>query len=268
MNKMFTKNSYHGIDPELVKMVRMAAKKAVRKGGLSQDDLPDIEQELMIAMLSGMKQHDPGKSSRKTFLTMLLKRQISAVCRQRLRPSKRFQHNLISLNSEIEIDEEPCELVELVNSDHEIANNPRPESESCNNAALRMDLEDVLEKLPPDCWLICDGLKTMNITELAASMKTTRTTLHKKIEVIRGLMKKQGLSAYLPERRTDASTPADGGDCAGRSIVVNEARPKTEGTERRGGGEFGGGEHRGGGERCGSGDRRGGFGGGGNRRSY
>ena len=69
---MFTKNSYRGIDPELVKMVRMAAKKAVRKGGLPLDELPDIEQELMIAMLSGMKQHDPGKSSRKTFLTMLL----------------------------------------------------------------------------------------------------------------------------------------------------------------------------------------------------
>jgi len=203
MNKMFTKNSYRGIDPELVKMVRMAAKKAVRKGGLPLDELPDIEQELMIAMLSGMKQHDPGKSSRKTFLTMLLKRQICAVYRQRLRPSKRFQHNLASLNSEIEIDEEPCELIELVNSDHEITNNPRPESESCNTAALRMDMEGVLGKLPYECWLICEGLKTMNIKELAKSMNTTRTTLHKKIEEIRSLMEKQGLSAYLPESGTD-----------------------------------------------------------------
>ena len=196
---MFTKNSYRGIDPELVKMVRMAAKKAVRKGGLSLDELPDVEQELMIAMLSSMKQHDPGKSSRKTFLTMLLKRQISAVYRQRLRPSKRFQHNLASLNSEIEIDGDTCELIELVNSDHEIANNPRPESESCNNATLRMDLEGVLGKLPPDCWLICEGLKTMNITELAEYLNITRRTLHKKLEQIRGLMEKQGLSAYLPE---------------------------------------------------------------------
>jgi RNA polymerase sigma factor (sigma-70 family) len=203
MNKMFTKNSYRGIDPELVKMVRKAAKKAVRKGGLSQDELPDIEQELMIAMLSAMEQHDPGKSNRKTFLTMLLKRRLSAVYRQRLRPSKKFQHNLSSLSSEIEIDGDTCELIELVNSNHEIENNPRPESESCNNAALRMDLEGVLGKLPPDCWLICDGLKTMNITELAEYLKTTRGTLHKKLEQIRSLMEKQGLSAYLPGSRTN-----------------------------------------------------------------
>lgn len=205
MNEMFTKNSYRGIDPELVKMVRKAAKKAVMKGGFSQDELPDIEQDLMLSMLSGMEQHDPGKSNRKTFLTALLKRQLSAVYRRKLRPSRKFQHNLSSLNTEVEIDGEACELIELVNGEHEIEKNPRPESESCNLSSLRMDMEPVFKKLPYDCWVICEGLKTMNITELAESLKTTRATIHNKIEQIRGLMKQQGLDVYLSEREADAS---------------------------------------------------------------
>lgn len=58
----------------------------------------------------------------------------------------------------------------------------------------------------------------------------------------------------------------NGADLCGRPMRINEARPKTEGGERRGGG-FGGGERRGGfgGERrggFGGGERRGGFGGG------
>jgi RNA recognition motif-containing protein len=61
---------------------------------------------------------------------------------------------------------------------------------------------------------------------------------------------------------TAAINALNGTDLDGRSINVNEARPKPEGGGRTGGG-FGGGDRRGGG-----GERSGGFSGGGNRRSY
>ena len=61
---------------------------------------------------------------------------------------------------------------------------------------------------------------------------------------------------------TAAINALNGTDLDGRSINVNEARPKPEGGGRTGGG-FGGGERRSGG-----GERSGGFSGGGNRRSY
>ena len=63
------------------------------------------------------------------------------------------------------------------------------------------------------------------------------------------------------EEAMAAITALNGTDLEGRSINVNEARPKPEGGERRSsGGGFGGG-NRGGGD-------RGGFSGGGSRRSY
>jgi RNA recognition motif-containing protein len=56
----------------------------------------------------------------------------------------------------------------------------------------------------------------------------------------------------------------------GRTLTVNEARPRTDdGGRGRGGGDrggFGGGQRRGGGDRGGYGDRRGGGGGGGGER--
>ncbi len=48
-------NTYEGIDPELVKIVKKAARKAIGKSGFTKSDLPDIEQELMLAALEALK---------------------------------------------------------------------------------------------------------------------------------------------------------------------------------------------------------------------
>ena len=62
---------------------------------------------------------------------------------------------------------------------------------------------------------------------------------------------------------TAAINALNGTDVDGRSINVNEARPKPEGGGRPSSGGFGSGDRRGGG-----GERSGGYSGGGNRRSY
>ena len=62
---------------------------------------------------------------------------------------------------------------------------------------------------------------------------------------------------------TAAINALNGTDLDGRSINVNEARPKPEGGGRPSSGGFGSGDRRGGG-----GERSGGYSGGGNRRSY
>lgn len=64
-----------------------------------------------------------------------------------------------------------------------------------------------------------------------------------------------------------AAEKLNGTDLGGRSLTVNEARPKEEGAGRSfgGGGGGGGGGGRGFGGGGGGGDRRGGFGGGGGR---
>ena len=67
-----------------------------------------------------------------------------------------------------------------------------------------------------------------------------------------------------PEEAKVAAEKLNGADLGGRTLTVNEARPKEEGAGRSFGG--GGGERRGGFGGGGGGERRGGFGGGGGDR--
>ena len=46
-----SKNSYEGIDSDIVKMVKRAAFKAVGRAGIRKEDVPDIEQ-LPIAVMT------------------------------------------------------------------------------------------------------------------------------------------------------------------------------------------------------------------------
>jgi len=116
----------------------------------------------------------------------------------------------------------------------------------------------------------------MNLYVGNLSFKTTDTALkevfqaHGQIEAVRLIMdrdsgRSKGFGFVdMPNREEAAAAikALHGTDLDGRTIVVNEARPKTEGGERRGDGGFGGGERRGGGG-FGNGERRSG-----DRRSY
>ena len=68
-----------------------------------------------------------------------------------------------------------------------------------------------------------------------------------------------------PEEAKVAAEKLNGADLGGRTLTVNEARPKEEGAGRSFGGGGGGGERRGGFGGGGRGGDRGGFGGGGGR---
>ena len=100
----------------------------------------------------------------------------------------------------------------------------------------------------------------MNLYVGNLSFKTTDASLkdafqaHGQIESARVVMDRDTGSSKgfgfveMPNREEAmaAITALNGTDLEGRSINVNEARPKPEGGERRSGGGFGGGERRGG----------------------
>ncbi len=117
----------------------------------------------------------------------------------------------------------------------------------------------------------------MNLYVGNLSFKTTDASLqevfqaHGKVESARVVMDRDSgrskgfgfVEMSNSEEATAEINALNGSDLDGRSINVNEARPKPEGGERRSGGGFGGGERRSGGGGFG-----GGRSGGGDRRSY
>jgi len=184
---MSTKNSYRGINKKLVAVARKTASRAVGLAGLTKSDLPDLEQELVIAMLEGMRDYDESKCKKGTFCHLVCERRLNDILRDRTRPSNRFQFDLESLNEEIEIEEETVELIDMVDSNGEIRDNYGPWHEPERNMALRLDLETVLKSLPPDCRMICRRLKAMTVAETAKSLKIPRRTVQRKLRIIKAV---------------------------------------------------------------------------------
>lgn len=195
---MFTKNSYRGIDPELVKVVRKKTRNAIRKSKLPKDDLKDIEQDLMIALLKGMKNYDPSKSSKSTFASLLADTHLNMLYRIRSSPSRQACFNWQTLNSPVEEEnEDVIELIDMVNTDG-MLEQENSRSEAPHRAEdIRMDIETVIKKLSENQKQICECLKTMNVIETAKKMKMTKMTVYRKIRQIRELFSAAGLDSCL-----------------------------------------------------------------------
>ena len=56
------RNKYRGIDPLVVLIATSTARKAAGKGSMDNDDLPDLEQELILAGLKALENFDPAKA--------------------------------------------------------------------------------------------------------------------------------------------------------------------------------------------------------------
>ncbi len=58
---MVSQNSYDGIDKYAADLIRHKARQLVGKAGFTEDDRPDLEQELMIDLLGRMMEAHRGQ---------------------------------------------------------------------------------------------------------------------------------------------------------------------------------------------------------------
>ena len=193
---MSTRNSYQGLDPKLVKMVKRKAAKAVGKTGIRKCDVPDIEQDLMLSLFKGMRRYDSAKSKRATYASVLLNARMNGIYRSRSNPAKSPQFNWKTLNIKIEIDAgEPVELIDLIDTDGELV-----ESEPTNSGlpeCLSIDINKLTEQMPKKLRKICNCLKTMTVTETARKMKLSRSAIYRNINTIRQIFIAGGMESYL-----------------------------------------------------------------------
>jgi RNA polymerase sigma-70 factor (ECF subfamily) len=62
---------------------------------------------------------------------------------------------------------------------------------------LSIDLNKVLEGLPPELRALCKRLETETITEISQSTGVPRTTIYDSIKTIRAILEKAALQEYL-----------------------------------------------------------------------
>ena len=181
-------NSYRGLDPELVKIVRHVAAKSIGKAGLKEHDLPDLEQELMLAALDGMCCYDQARSTRHTFVKVLLKTIMNRILRERHSASGRTCCNLDSLNQEIELDDEIVEIIEQVN-DGGLLEQPNSQSamQTFHDLSVKLDITIAVAGLSDELQQLCRELQKHGIIETAQVLKLPLRKVYRDIQTIQNI---------------------------------------------------------------------------------
>jgi DNA-directed RNA polymerase specialized sigma24 family protein len=192
------KNSYEGIDPELVKMVKKAAKRAIGKAGLRKHDLPDIEQELMIATLEALKCLRENIADEKAFAARIVNNQLGLIFRSRHRESRKWHKGCLSLNIPVELDNSDVdELVNLIDSDYMLRNNSYFFPDPYLNIDLLGNINAAILKLPKDLQKLCEELKKKPAMEVMREKNMTRKNACRKIRQLKTELKKQEIFILL-----------------------------------------------------------------------
>jgi DNA-directed RNA polymerase specialized sigma24 family protein len=199
---MSYRNSYEGIDTDIVKMVKRAAFKAVGKAGIRKEDVPDIEQELMIAALAGLRKFESEKSRRLYFLKMLIENRLADILKYFSSPKRATQYNCVSLNEQVIIDDEASELIDLLNDDFEIVRDGTVnENLIFLKIGLPLEVRLAIDSLLPSHRKICRELEHCSCHETAGNLKHSKKGLKKKICKIRKYFKKLGLGELLAHKK-------------------------------------------------------------------
>jgi DNA-directed RNA polymerase specialized sigma24 family protein len=109
------------LTPKDWKNIKILTKKAVGIAGILEDDCPDIEQELAIALWRESRKFSKRQSSWSTYSCIVLKKYLQKIIRTRKQPKSHYSCNAnMSLNILITDQEYPewaFEVIDLVNTD-------------------------------------------------------------------------------------------------------------------------------------------------------
>ncbi len=188
--KEIRQNSYQGIAPEIVKIVKRNAKKAIGKNGLRKHDLPDIEQELMTVTINAFRKYDCIKGSKGALAQVAAKSKLNSIFRHRQAIKRDWRQCALSLNEEIQQDGYgACEFMELVATDGLLGASCMEVRDPTAAFNLKLDVDTALERLPAKLRSLCEDLKFMTITEAAEKRKVARRVIYDDMQKIRDFIK-------------------------------------------------------------------------------
>jgi DNA-directed RNA polymerase specialized sigma24 family protein len=180
-----SKNNYHGIDTYILKQVRYHARSAIRHSALRTMDVEDIEQELILDVLSRIHAHDPERASWHTFVNCILMHKIATLIAEAKAQKRGRGLQSISLDAMLE------------NTNGEDDTFPDPAGNPERGMHLAIDLHLVMQTLPQPLVLLIWQLGTYNPSELSRMTGVPRATLYRSINVLRKTLRQYGMHHYL-----------------------------------------------------------------------
>lgn len=169
---MKSKNSYSGTNPIVVRYVRYYAKCLKCLECFADDSIEDVEQELFLLIWPTVINYDENNSRFAFFVSQLVKcRAINLVYRRSCQ--KRGGKQGVSY------------------IDHTVLDSIADEKYSfADEIAARIDLDEVISRLPKEWQVLCRQLEVLSVPEVAELNGLARTTIYDILRRIRKRTKK------------------------------------------------------------------------------
>ncbi len=169
-------NRYTGIDPYLVSQVRYRARKLSRHALMRGVEIEDIEQDLMLDVLSRKASYDPERAQWSTFVDRVLSNKCATLISAELAKKRGGGRGCLSLDGLL----------------------PEPVDEASLDPAsveIRIDLDRHVADLPASLTGLLGGLGKNTMTEIARATGVPKTTLYDRLADLRARL--QPLHDYL-----------------------------------------------------------------------
>lgn len=195
---MYSNNHYEGINPTIISTVRKKARKLIKHKCFLSSDLEDLEQELMIDLLSKLIHYDSSKSSLQTFTQNIIENKASNLIRDISRKKRGSQMAICSLYEPIGIGDNKDEaylLIDTISADSSFYEYSI--SDLTRQLEFEFDVRQVINKLPVNLGKLCELLQIMTVAEIAEETGTSRNTVYKALKMLREIFADSNLQDYL-----------------------------------------------------------------------
>ena len=195
---MYSNNHYEGINPTIISTVRKKARKLIKHKCFLSSDLEDLEQELMIDLLSKLIHYDSSKSSLQTFTQNIIENKASNLIRDISRKKRGSQMAICSLYEPIGVGDNKDEaylLIDTISADSSFYEYSI--SDLTRQLEFEFDVRQVINKLPDNLGKLCKLLQIMTVAEIAEETGTSRNTVYKALKMLRTIFADSNIQDYL-----------------------------------------------------------------------
>jgi RNA polymerase sigma-70 factor (ECF subfamily) len=194
-----SRSRYDGIvDDYGVQIIRRKAGQLVGQAGFTESDCEDLKQDLMLDLLRRLPKYDATRAQRNTFITRVVEHRIATIIEARKAGRRDYRLRCCSLNEHLEDDESGfTERVQTIDEEAYLRRTGRLSRPLAELRDLRLDVREVVERLPPELRELCRRLESDTITEISRDTGVPRGTIYERIKRLRAIFEDAGLREYL-----------------------------------------------------------------------
>ena len=184
------------VDPFTIRYVRKHASRLAGRYGFAPGDQQEIEQRLLVKLAPHLPRADPDSATWRALVAKTVRRQIANLVRD-ARAEKRDHRRTSSLNVLVAGEDGPVELVETVGPREADARLGLARRTDPELVELSIDIESVIERLPPNLRDLCIRLQHDSVAQVARDLGTPRSTLYRMIGQLRFHFEEAGMRGHL-----------------------------------------------------------------------